>query len=304
MPLPSDFSIYAVIVLYNVAPSSSAAVAAFEAAADADAALKENFHLLLYDNSPSASDATPRFEYHHDPRNEGLPAAYNFALDRAGAEDCRWLLLLDQDTQVTRDYLLEVIALTKQFNDDPTIGAIVPKLVSAKGIKSPTLDFLEWLRRQMQFPRKRALFATREMYGLQDEQFSAFNSASVLRVSALQQIGGFPHEFWLDFLDIAVFNRLHGAGWRMFVMHATLLHELSMDSRVFYEKQGGLARHRNLLAAMVLFVNTHGTKRDRGLMRMWLLRNAMNLFISARDKRFGVASLLQAIKLQPSEPRP
>jgi GT2 family glycosyltransferase len=301
---PASPQIYAVIVLYNQEPSKSQAVLAFTQALQQGPALNHRFRLLLYDNSAAAGDAESLFEYRHDPRNEGLATAYNYALERAIAEDSQWLLLLDQDTAVTLAYLQEVLALTLTLDADQRVGAIVPKLESAKGIKSPTLDFLEWLRRQMQFPRKRALFATREMYGLQEEQFSAFNSASVLRVAALQKIGGFPPEFWLDFLDIAVFHRLHGAGLTMFVMHSTLVHELSMDTKEFYEKQGGLARHRNLLAAMVRFVRMHGTPRDLWLTRAWLLRNALNLFTSARDKRFSLASLQQAFKLNPEAPRP
>lgn len=300
---PATPQLHAVIVLYNQEPEKSSAVSAFTQALRQDPALSERFRLLLYDNSAATGHAESLFEYRHDPRNEGLATAYNYALERAIAENSQWLLLLDQDTAVTLEYLREVLTLTTILDSDQRVGAIVPKLESAKGIKSPTLDFLEWLRRQMQFPRKRALFATREMYGLQEEQFSAFNSASVLRVSALQKIGGFPPEFWLDFLDIAVFNRLHAAGWTMFVMHSILQHELSMDTKEFYEKQGGLARHRNLLAAMVRFVRMHGTTRDLWLTRAWLLRNALNLFTSARDKRFSLASLLQAFKLNAGAPR-
>jgi GT2 family glycosyltransferase len=289
--------IYTVIVLYNQSPAKSPAVSAFQSTLADFPELRQNFKLLLYDNSPIPQVAPSGCVYHHDPRNEGLATAYNYALNCAAVEQARWLLLLDQDTMVTPAYLQEAVSCTRQLDDDPAVAAIVPKLRSAKGIKSPTLDFLEWLRRQLQFPRKRALFATAEMYGLQQEQFSAFNSASILRVETLNTVGGFPQEFWLDFLDIAVFNALHSAGKRIFVMHCILEHELSMDTKLFYEKTNGLARHKNLLAAMVRFVHGYGTPGDLWLTRIWLLRNALNLFTSARDKRFCLASLRQAIRL-------
>jgi GT2 family glycosyltransferase len=290
--------IYAVIVLYNQTPASSPAVSAFLAAVRQRPEFSSQLRLLLYDNSPQAQVAPQDCEYQHDPTNAGLATAYNFALSRAVTEDCRWLLLLDQDTEVTLAYLEEMLALTEERRDDNRIAAIVPKLESDKGIKSPTLDFLEWLRRQMQFPRKRALFATRAMYGLQEEQFSAFNSASVLRVRILEKIGGFPKEFWLDFLDVAVFNAIYASGGRMFVMHAKLQHELSLDTKRFYEKDGSLARYQNFLSALVRFVHRYGDRGDLWLTRFWLARNALVLLRTTQDRRFSIASLKQAFLLR------
>ncbi len=290
--------IYAVIVLYNQSPADSPAVQAFTTSLASDASLASHFRLLLYDNSPFAQTVSPACEYHHDPSNEGLAAAYNYALARAAAEGCEWLLLLDQDTQVTLAYLEETVVLTRKLAADLRISAIVPRLKSDKGIKSPTLDFLEWLRRQVQLQRRRALFATAETYGLQEEQYSAFNSASVLRVESLQKIGGFPKAFWLDFLDVATFNALHTSGTRLFVMHATLVHELSLDTKRFYEKDGSLARYKNFLGAMVRFVRTFGTARDQLLMRFWLLKNAIILLRTSKDRRFSMTSLKHAFLLR------
>lgn len=290
--------IYVVIVLFNQGAADSAAVTAFTEALAVDARLASQFRLLLYDNSPEAQSIPPTYEYHHDPTNEGLAAAYNYALGRAAAEQCGWLLLLDQDTQVTRDYLEEVVALTGELSGNSRVSAIVPKLKSDKGIKSPTLDFLEWLRRQAQFPRRRALFATTETYGLQEEQFSAFNSASVVRVESLQKIGGFPKAFWLDFLDVAVFNALHASGTRLFVMHSTLAHELSLDTKRFYERAGSLARYQNFLGAMVRFVRGYGRSSDLWLARFWLFKNAIVLLRTSKDRRFSMASLKQAFLLR------
>jgi hypothetical protein len=80
-------------------------------------------------------------------------------------------------------------------------------------------------------------------------------------------------------------------------MHSILEHELSMDTKLFYERTGGLARHQNLLAAMVRFVRAYGAPGDLWLVRLWLLRNSLSLFISASDKRFSWASLQQVWRL-------
>jgi GT2 family glycosyltransferase len=295
---PGSPTIYVVIVLYNQGPTNSPAMQAFVSALARSAELGRHFQVLLYDNSPEVQAAPSAYAYMHDATNAGLASAYNYALERAAAEQCPWLLLLDQDTEVTAAYLEEVVALTRELAGDLRVSAIVPKLRSEKGIKSPTLDFLEWLRRQAQFPRRRALFATAETYGLQDKQFSAFNSAAVLRVEALQQIGGFPRSFWLDFLDVAVFNSLQATEPRMFIMRATLEHELSLDTKRFYEKDGSLARYQNFLAAMVRFVRGYGTPRDLWLARFWLLKNSIVLLRTSKDRHFSIASFKQAFLLR------
>ena len=301
MRTASQPCVYVVIVLYNQPPEKSASLGALLQELESDPRLASAFRVLIYDNSPvTQADllTSASLLYHHDASNQGLAAAYNHALAAAAADDCSWLLLLDQDTVVTRSYLDEALSLTESLRSQPRVGAIVPKLESEKGIKSPTLDFLDWLRRQVQLFSRRPLFAHRELQGLQEDQYSAFNSAAILRVSALQHIGGFPREFWLDFLDVAVFHALHTAGFRMYVMRTALEHELSMDTRRFYEQRSALARHQNLLSAMVRFVRTRGTPRDLRLTRLWLLRNAFDLLRSAHDKRFSLASLKQAILLR------
>ena len=49
--------------------------------------------------------------YVHDPSNGGLAPAYNFALEHAESEGREWLLLFDQDTSLTVDFLVELVTL-------------------------------------------------------------------------------------------------------------------------------------------------------------------------------------------------
>jgi GT2 family glycosyltransferase len=240
----------------------------------------------------------PGIAYQHDASNRGLASAYNYALHCAAEEGCAWLLLLDQDTEVTAAYLKEAASLSASLCVDHRVAAIVPKLEGPLGIKSPTLDFLCWLRRQVQFRNRRPLFATAAMHGLQPAHLSAFNSAAILRVGALLTIGGFPADFWLDFLDVAVFHALDAHAGRIFVMHACLHHGFSMDTEAFYSGPTSLDRHRNMLIAMVHYVRTRGTRSDLLLSRLYLLRNALNLLRRSKDLRFGLLSLRQAFLMQ------
>ena len=48
-----------------------------------------------------------------------------------------WLMLLDQDTRVTAEYLHELMALQPIAAQDPKIAAFAPKLAGITGLRSP-----------------------------------------------------------------------------------------------------------------------------------------------------------------------
>ena len=108
--------------------------------------------------------------------------------------------------------------------------------------------------------------------GIMQQPLCAYNSGSTIRVSALRSIGGFPAEFWLDYLDHAVYHSLYVRGYRIYVMRAKLTHEASYsdhDSVPFW-------RLHNVLMAQTLYVKRSGNFVDRLLYRIWLLRYIRN----------------------------
>ena len=67
------------------------------------------YRILLWDNSPQRWDSrelTLPCEYRHAASeglpNDGVSGAYNAALQACIRDGCQWILLLDQDTEVTR----------------------------------------------------------------------------------------------------------------------------------------------------------------------------------------------------------
>src|SRR5271163_1430995 len=128
--LNSEFSILAIVVLYQRAPSESEAFSSLIRILNADSEAAKFFSLILYDNSPQPhhqerSVGFP-FSYKHDPSNGGLVPAYNHALRRAEEMGSQWLLLLDQDTVLTLEFLEELIACAKALQTRPEIASIVP----------------------------------------------------------------------------------------------------------------------------------------------------------------------------------
>ena len=299
-PAGNACSVLATVVIYKRSIENSEAIEALLRSLAEDPALAGGYRVLLYDNSPEAQ-APPQFStvevsYHHDELNGGLAVAYNHALELAVEAGIPWLMLLDQDTRVTAEYLHEVLALQPVAARDPQIVAFAPKLAGLTGLRSPAMDFLDSLHRQVILPAwRRPLIVPQDTYGSQHQRTVAFNSGAVLRTQAVQAIGGFPTAYCLDFLDMAVFHELYRHGGHLFVMHSTLEHSLSVEEDGFLERSTSLSRHRNILSAMTHYVKTNGNAWERLLHRGWLTRNFFSLLFQRGGRRFAFASLSQAV---------
>ena len=288
-------SILAVAVLYKCDFSQSQSVSSWFQILNENPELAKHFSLVIYDNSPKPQTVTMpadfRTHYVHDPSNGGLATAYNFALARAESEECEWLLLLDQDTTLTRDFLFELQETANTLHTSPTVAAIIPKLLVNGSVLSPATPFIEQVRRQFMATKQPI---GREVVGVLQQRVCPYNSGSTLRVSALRSVGGFPAEFWLDYLDHAVFDALFMSGYRVYVMLATLVHESS------YADIGSMPiwRLRNVLMAQTLYVKRSGNFIDRLLYRIYLLRHSRIVRQTCKDPQMWRETALQALLLR------
>ena len=87
--------------------------------------------------------------------------------------------------------------------------------------------------------------------GVPEQAVYAFNSGSMLSVTALQQIGGYDPWFWLDNSDAQVFNRLHQHGKRVYIAgDVAVQHDFSMKNM---SERMSADRYRNTLLAETAF---------------------------------------------------
>jgi GT2 family glycosyltransferase len=285
--------ILAVAALYEQEPTESRALNSFFHQVEENPGIASRLSLIVYDNSPQAHQVDNDFTHHyvHDPGNGGLAAAYNYALAYAETNSFAWLLLLDQDTTLTNEFFAELIVCTDTLQTSDNVAAIVPKLMVRGKILSPAEHFVDFLRHQF---RNAVKTMAGDDAGIQRERLSAYNSGSTLRVTALRAIGGFPGEFWLDYLDHAVFHALSANGYRIYVLRAVLQHELAesdLDARPIW-------RFRNVLKSQSLFVYRAGSLSDRLLYRLWLLRSIRRLRADCRDKRIWKETAMRALSFR------
>lgn len=253
--------VLAVVVLYKMRPSDSVGFQTLQTAISALGEDGRQVRVLLYDNSPVSHEIESlpgNTLYYTSGRNEGIAGSNNAALKLALNEGCQWLLTLDQDTVLPQDFLLRILAIAVRSEKVDEIGAIVPQLTLGSRLLSPT-RIRPW----------RASYLPRGFVGFMPGEIRAFNSASLFRVSALKQIGGFSLEFWLDYQDIYVYHMLHRIGKKVYIAgDIQVEHDLSVVSQ-----RGSLnpTRYRNLLQAESAFHDLYAGNLSRLLLSGRLL---------------------------------
>jgi GT2 family glycosyltransferase len=232
-------SILAVIVLYKMRPENSTAYQTLKTAIARLSVQPGVVRILLYDNLPHApvpGDLPPDVLYVPATRNEGIAGAYNYALRLATCEGLAWILTLDQDTQLPPEFLLRTRAIALRVYDVNQVGAIVPHLLSGERLLSP-VRIRPW----------GVTYLGRHTAGFTTGQIHAFNSASLFRVRALQQIGGCHPGFWLDYQDAYLYAKLHQCGRKVYIAEDLAVeHDLSLLST---SRTMGVERFGNFLQA-------------------------------------------------------
>ena len=271
----AKWAIQCVVVIYRKTLLASETLRSMEDVFRGSAELARHFSVLLYDNSPQSQvfeRLSVEHTYIHDPSNGGLLAAYSSGLRVAEQSGREWLLVLDQDTLVHAGYFR---ALVEAVHANPLgkIGAIVPKLVRNGEVLSP----------------KRQPFSLFEpsKNGRRNESLMVFNSGACFRVEAIEAIGGFPREFWLDFLDHMVFHRLQKSGWRIEVLQAELEHQLSLKN---ISVDMSFERYVNFLNAEMMMLSETVSRRRVISHRVVLLLKSLWFAFRLRDKRFAEAT--------------
>lgn len=222
--------LFIVLVLYRTSLEESKTIASL------NEVLNNSINLLVYDNSPIKQYENQNFEYgkfkvqyQHDELNLGLSTAYNFALECASTTNKTWLLLLDQDTTFTKEYVLDLSILNfEKISND--VVAVIPKVISSG--KEHMISPCEILIGGVCKP----ISAT----GLIDKPISGINSGSVLNVSYFKSIGGFDLQYSLDMLDHWYFRKIYRDKKKVQLMNSTIYQDLSVfgnfEANISYER--------------------------------------------------------------------
>jgi GT2 family glycosyltransferase len=274
----ANVKITAVIVLYKRDPAASETILSLANAFAGDPGLLKTIRVLVWDNSP-APIAKPHFDfpctYQHGEHNVGTSGAYNYALQRAIAEECAWLLLLDQDTNVTGEFLRAMLGYATQFLATPNIGAVVPFIFSHGALVSP--------RRLLSFNRVQQIPSS--FCGICKEKAYAVNSATLMRVAALREVGGYSEEFWLDLSDVYVFQAMHRRGMYLYI--AGDVHVDHSIASMDFDREMSPERYRNFIAAESAYVDLFSTPVEQAAQLFRLLVRTVRQYRRYENKIFA-----------------
>ncbi len=276
----TGLKLFAIIVLYKMRPAESPSLRTLIQARDAAKPCCETT-IFIADNTPggqSEVDVPDGIFYEAFPGNPGLAPPYNRAILDAERGGCRWILTLDQDTCLPINFLTSMIRYVRLYRDDDRVAGFVPCIIDNGATISP-FRFLCG-----SFPRT----IRRGTIGIAKAHTSALNSASLLRISALQQVGGYDERFPLNNSDTAVFARLDRARKRLFVAGDIIVnHELAILRR---ERRMTPERYRQLLIDEFDFWNSYMPLPARIERIFRLLGRLVRGYLTAEDARFRDAT--------------
>jgi GT2 family glycosyltransferase len=239
--------VLAVVVRYNTAVEDSETLQGLSAALAAHPDLAEGYHLLIWDNSPEPlpnPELPIPYTARHAERNLGVSGAYNHAMQYALQGGNPWMLLLDQDTTITAEFLRSMLHYGRKLESREDIAAVAPT-VRTRGVVISPLKQL--------FNRNRPYPAG--LSGVAPGEATAANSGCLMRVSALAAIGGFNTDFWLDYSDMYVFHQFFLRGKKVWLAADTELeHELSIMD---YDRLMSPWRYRNFSYAETAFYDLY-----------------------------------------------
>ena len=161
-----------------------------------ESALQTCAAVVVVDNTPGTDPTVtetlsdPRVTVLRSGANLGLAAALNRGI-RELPEDTEAVLLLDQDSVLPGD----VVTALADYLEDPTIGIAAPTPWDAAHDSS--YDSLAALRADVA------------------DRTDVITSGMLVRRSALDRVGGFRQDFFVDFVDIDFCLRLRRTGLRI-----------------------------------------------------------------------------------------
>jgi GT2 family glycosyltransferase len=274
----TNTQIVAVVVLYKRRPERSETINSLATVFERNPELLRSIRVLIWDNSPTAINPLNlpfACEYKHAGRNLGTSGAYNKAMEFADAQGAPWLLLLDQDTTLSDEFLPRMLEYSYRLLESPEVGSVVPFIYSHGNLVSPRL--LLSFNRNLQIPLT--------LNGVCKKKAFAVNSSTLVRIAALKEIGGYSDEFWLDLSDVYAFHAMFAQGRYIYVAADLVLqHSLSGQD---YDKEMTCERYRNFLAAEGAFVDLYSSPPERAAQLFRLFVRTFRQYRRYENKAFA-----------------
>lgn len=266
-------SILAALVIRNINLNDSVSYQSFTKCVKT---CRTPISLLVVDNSDVQNqqkiDEETIPEYCYCGNKDKLAGAYNKALEIANKKHCDWLLLLDDDTELSEEYFIKLSEFLSAEKINPNIASVVPFLANTQKKLSP-----EVFRSHLWWDKKVTTS------GIQQTFTVAFNSVALLKVDFLNEIDGFSRKYPLDMLDHWMCLQIYQCHRYINVLDTEIKHQLSVAS---YEKNVSIERHKSILDAERLITKEMGKSYYLSY-KIRLFIRMVKHFILLKNKRYA-----------------
>ncbi len=190
--------------------------------------------------------------------NLGVAAALNKGVDRARELGFQWVLTLDQDSVPEPDMVDQLWTVYQSLEDHEKIVIIAPQIIDAS-VNRPAL----FLRQRSALTYERV----RCRGDILENVSTVITSGSLMRITAVDAIGGFREDFFIDYVDTEFCLRAREYGYQILVAcRARLQHNFGRRERVslgpmtFYPSFHHPTRWYTINRNRVPMIRTYGLK--------------------------------------------
>jgi len=281
-------NIISIIVLYNCKIKDSKTIISLQRNYKEKPEIFSNFHIIIYDNGAFSQNADLKmpfdFSYINKPDNEGLAAAYNYALGIGEKKSSEWLLLLDQDSDLPNRFIFNLLEDIKYCKANPNVVGLVPRMITNGYVFSPSKVLPGGIHRPIDSRH----------FGISKSEIFAVGSCSLVNISFLKSINGFNQLFWLDSLDRWLFMMIYSEGKNVFVSNSVVEHDLSIMD---YGKSVSAKRYENIMKYETIFMILYKTRKDNIIYYTRLIKRLIFFSIKPSHWKYFLLTFQHLIKL-------
>lgn len=218
--------IYALVVLYNKSCEDSNSIRAVRKFAP-------EISLIIFDNSERDYGneffcKNHHYIYYTKNKNLGISKAYNTVIDSMEFNDNDYLIMLDDDTHLTKDYFSELKNLVTENNSD----VFLPIVYARDKIISP-YNYHMKCRTKM----------VTKIDDLDLSKVSGINSGMVIKTSVFKKIR-YNEQLFLDYVDYDFMKRIHSINGKITIMSSSIEQEFQYFEYDSRNLEGALKRFK------------------------------------------------------------
>lgn len=151
--------------------------------------------------------------------NIGLSKAYNIALKQYLSNEIKWVVLFDQDTKISREYL-ECLNKEVLINDSMVK---VPVVLDEVGLLSPSII------------KKHHVYRATNLEQINSSNITAINTGMIINKDIYKCIGYYDEAFFLDYIDHNFIRNCKKFNHNIKVVNGNLYQNFSENSHDNFE---------------------------------------------------------------------